>query len=263
MEVTMAYETLVYEKEGNIALVTLNRPDVLNAINDKMWLEIAAVFDEIHRDAKMHAAIITGAGRAFLAGADIAEMRTMTASDAMEFLGHGQAAFRAIEKCRCPVIAAVNGLALGGGTELSLACDLRIASDKAQFGQPEINLGIIPGGGGTQRLPRVVGLTKAMEICLTGLPIDAAEAFRIGLVNRVVTAESLMDETRKLAQRIASRPKLAAQQVKATVNLSRSMDLASGLDYEIQSCSMLWYTEDQKEGMKAFLEKRQPVFTGT
>jgi enoyl-CoA hydratase len=263
MEVTMAYETLVYEKEGNIALVTLNRPDVLNAINDKMWLEIAAVFDEIHRDAKMHAAIITGAGRAFLAGADIAEMRTMTPSDAMEFLSHGQAAFRAIEKCQCPVIAAVNGLALGGGTELSLACDLRIASDKAQFGQPEINLGIIPGGGGTQRLPRVVGLTKAMEICLTGLPVDAAEAFRIGLVNRVVPAESLMDEARKLAQRLASRPQLALHRAKAAVNLSRSVDLASGLDHEIQSCATLWYTEDQKEGMKAFLEKRQPVFTGT
>ncbi|MEE8174520.1 MAG: enoyl-CoA hydratase-related protein [Dehalococcoidia bacterium] len=258
----MAYETLIYEKEDNMALVTLNRPDVLNALSTKMSLEIAAVFDEIHRDAKMHAAIITGAGRAFLVGADIAEMRSLTPPEAMGFLRRVQAAILAVEKCQCPVIAAVNGLALGGGTELSLACDLRIASDKAQFGQPEINLGIIPGGGGTQRLPRVVGLTKAMEICLTGLPIDAAEAFRIGLVNRVVPAESLMDETRKLAQRLASRPQLALHRAKAAVNLSRSVDLASGLDYEIQSCVMLWYTEDRKEGMKAFLEKRQPVFTG-
>lgn len=258
----MAYETLVYEKEDNMALVRLNRPDVLNALSTKMSLEIAAVFDEIQGDAEIHVVTITGAGRAFLVGADIAEMRSMTPPEAMGFLRRVQAAILAVEKCQCPVIAAVNGLALGGGTELSLACDLRIASDKAQFGQPEINLGIIPGGGGTQRLPRVVGLTKAMEICLTGLPIDAAEAFRIGLVNRVVPAESLMDETRKLAQQLASRPQLALHRVKAAVNLSRSVDLASGLDYEIQSCVMLWYTEDRKEGMKAFLEKRQPVFTG-
>ena len=258
----MAYETLIYEKEDNMALVTLNRPDVLNAISTKMSLEIAAVFDEIQGDAEIHVVTITGAGRAFLVGADIAEMRSMTPPEAMGFLRRVQAAILAVEKCQCPVIAAVNGLALGGGTELSLACDLRIASDKAQFGQPEINLGIIPGGGGTQRLPRVVGLTKAMEICLTGLPIDAAEAFRIGLVNRVVPAESLMDEARKLAQRLASRPQLALHRAKAAVNLSRSVDLASGLDYEIQSCVMLWYTEDRKEGMKAFLEKRQPVFTG-
>jgi enoyl-CoA hydratase len=227
-----------------------------------MSLEIAAVFDEIQGDAEIHVVTITGAGRAFLVGADIAEMRSLTPPEAMGFLRRVQAAILAVEKCQCPVIAAVNGLALGGGTELSLACDLRIASDKAQFGQPEINLGIIPGGGGTQRLPRVVGLTKAMEICLTGLPIDAAEAFRIGLVNRVVPAESLMDETRKLAQQLASRPQLALHRAKAAVNLSRSVDLASGLDYEIQSCVMLWYTEDRKEGMKAFLEKRQPVFTG-
>lgn len=258
----MAYETLIYEKEDNMALVRLNRPDVLNALSTKMSLEIAAVFDEIQGDAEIHVVTITGAGRAFLVGADIAEMRSMTPPEAMGFLRRVQAAILAVEKCQCPVIAAVNGLALGGGTELSLACDLRIASDKAQFGQPEINLGIIPGGGGTQRLPRVVGLTKAMEICLTGLPIDAAEAFRIGLVNRVVPAESLMDETRKLAQQLASRPQLALHRVKAAVNLSRSVDLASGLDYEIQSCVMLWYTEDRKEGMKAFLEKRQPVFTG-
>ena len=258
----MAYETLVCRIEDNIAIVTFNQPKTLNALNTKMCLEIVQVCSRLAEDDNVRVAIFTGSGKSFVAGADLAEMQPMNTVEAMAFLYKVKAAFTAIDALPQPTIAAVNGFAFGGGNELALACDMRIASESAQFGQQEINMGIIPGGGGTQRLPRLVGFAKSMELALTGDAIDAQEAYRIGLANRLVPAESLMDETMVLAQKLAKKPKIALTQAKEAVKASRELSLASGLEFEIRSCALLWSPEDQKEGMKAFLERRKPAFGG-
>jgi len=258
----MEYQTLICEKEENIAVVTFNRPEALNAMNADMCLDIVQVCRQLAADPDVRVVIFTGGGRAFVAGADIAYMQPLTSAEALDFLNTFKAAIKAIEGLPQPTIAAVNGFAFGGGNELCLGCDLRLASEKAKFGQQEINLGIIPGGGGSQRLPRLVGWGRAMEVALSGDAIDAEEAYRIGLANMVVPQESLMDEARALARKLASKPKVALRQAKAVINASKSLDMESGLDYEIQCCALLWSTDDQKEGMKAFIEKREPKFSG-
>ncbi|MFC1944928.1 enoyl-CoA hydratase/isomerase family protein [Chloroflexota bacterium] len=258
----MEYKTLYWEKEEGIATVTFNRPEALNAMNTDMCLDIVAVCSELAADPDVRVVILTGGGRAFIAGADIAYMQPLTSAQALDFLNTFKAAIKAIEGLPQPTIAAVNGFAFGGGNELCLGCDIRLASEKAKFGQQEINLGIIPGGGGSQRLPRLVGWGRAMEMALSGEAINAEEAYRIGLANRVFPHDSLLDEAKKLARLLASKPKVALRQAKAVINASKSLDMESGLDYEIQCCALLWSTDDQKEGMKAFLEKREPGFTG-
>lgn len=260
--IQMPFRTLSCEKEENIAVVTFNRHKVLNALNTDMCQEIVEICGQLAADDSVRVVIFTGSGRAFVAGADIDHMQSMTSAQALDFLNKVKAAIKAIEGLPQPTIAAINGFAFGGGEELCLGCDLRIASEKAQFAQQEINLGIIPGGGGTQRLPRLVGICKAMELVLTGDVIEAEEAYRIGLVNRLVATDSIVDEVKNLALKLAQKPSIALRQAKAAINASRSMNLESGLDFEIQACALLWSTEDQKEGMKAFLEKRKPNFLG-
>ena len=258
----MEYKTLFWEKEDDIAIVTFNRPQALNAMNAELCLDIVGVCCQLAADLDVRVVIFTGGGRAFVAGADIEYMQPLTSAQALDFLNTFKAAIKAIEDLPQPTIAAVNGFAFGGGNELCMGCDIRIASEKAKFGQQEINLGIIPGGGGSQRLPRLVGWGRAMEIALSGEAIDAEEAYRIGLANKVVPHDSLLDEARSLAKKLAAKPKIALRQAKAVINASKSLDMESGLDYEIQCCALLWSTADQKEGMKAFIEKREPKFSG-
>jgi enoyl-CoA hydratase len=219
------------------------------------------VLTEIDRDDEVKVVILTGSEKFFAAGADITEIGSLlTPVDAHRFLKEAQAVFNKIEDLEKPVIAAVSGLALGGGCELILACDLRIVADNTTFGQPEIKIGVIPGGGGTQRLPRIVGVTKAKELLYTGDFIDAQEAYRIGLVNKVVPLVSLMDETRKMALKIARQPGFALKITKLAVNGGLNMDMKSAVAYEARCFEILFSTEDQKEGTRAFVEKRKPVF---
>jgi enoyl-CoA hydratase len=257
----MEYETIIYKKEDGVGTITLNRPKRMNALNSKVFGELDHVLGEIARDDSIGVAIITGSEKFFAAGADITEVGEIsTPVDAHGFLREAQAVFNKIEDLEKPVIAAISGLALGGGCELSLACDLRIAAENASFGQPEIKIGVIPGGGGTQRLPRIVGVTKAKELLYTGDFIDANEAHRIGLVNKVVPVASLMDETRKMALKIARQPAFTLKMTKLAVNGGLNMDIKSAMAYEARCFEILFSTEDQKEGMKAFVEKRKPVF---
>ncbi len=258
----MHYETLDCRTEDNVAVVTFNQPKTLNALNSKMLMEIVDVCTRLEKDDSVRVVIFTGSGKSFVAGADIGEMRPLNSITAMAFLYRVKAAFTAMDSLPQPTIAVVNGFAFGGGNELALACDLRVASEDAQFGQQEINMGIIPGGGGTQKLPRLVGFAKTMELTLTGDAIDAQEAYRIGLVNSVMPADSLMDKAMALAKRIASNPRTALLQGKEAVKASRELSLNAGLEFEIRSCALLWSTEDQKEGMGAFLERRKPNFVG-
>jgi enoyl-CoA hydratase len=257
----MAYSNLIFEVEDGVAVVTINRPKALNALNGATLKELKSAFEKVAKDKKIRAAVITGGGeKAFVAGADISEMVRFTALKADEFATLGQAVTLEIENCPKPVIAAVNGFALGGGTELAMACDFIYASTTAKFGQPEIKLGIIPGFGGTQRLPRLVGKAMAKELVLTGEMIDAAEALRIGLVNKVLPAEELLAAAKKTAARIAS---FSQPSVKASINAINKgldVDLADALFIERQAFAILCSTKDQKEGMKAFLEKRKPEF---
>ena len=257
----MGFDTVIYEREDHIAVITMNRPKSMNAINNKFIKELKQVFDEIEGDPETGAVIITGTGKAFAAGADIKEIQGIgSPADAHAFVSEIQALFCQIENLEKPVIAAVNGLAFGGGCEITLACDLRIAAENAFFGLPEIKIGVLPGAGGTQRLPRLVGVGRAKEILFTGDPIDAAEAYRIGLANRVVPLDSLMDESKKLASDLMNRPGYAFKMIKGCVNNGLNMDLKSALAYEARCFEFLFSTEDQKEGMKAFVEKRKPVF---
>ncbi|MBI4300732.1 MAG: enoyl-CoA hydratase/isomerase family protein [Chloroflexi bacterium] len=252
----MAYETLLWEKDGNVAVVTLNRPAALNALNSQMCIDLADLFCELEGDQEVNAVVITGSGqRAFMAGADIREMQPLSSPEALAFLTKVKTAFNAVEAYSRPVIAAVNGFAFGGGCELSLACDIRIAAENARFGQQEVNLGIIPGGGATQRLAPIVGLGKAKEMIYTGDPIDAQEAYRIGLVNKVVPQEALIDEAKKLAQKIAAKSPHAIKQAKLAVNHGLNMDRSSGLDYEVRAASLLWSTEEQKKLMGDFIKR--------
>ena len=257
------YNTLIYEKKDNIGVLTVNRPDKLNALSNELTEELQHLLDEIEKDVDLRVVVITGAGdKAFVAGADINELVERDALKGRDVSRFRQALFARIENLPVPVIAAVNGYALGGGLELALACNIRIASEKAQFGAPEVKLGIIPGDGGTQRLPRLVGLGRAMELVLTGDFIDAQEAHRIGLVNRVVSPDELMESVMTLAKKIASRPPLAVKYAKEAVNRSQEGDTASGYALESYLHALACTTEDKTEGVAAFLEKRKGQFKG-
>ncbi len=257
----MEYKTILYEKKEGVGTITLNRPKSMNALNSKVFGELDHVLGEIERDDSVGVVIITGSEKFFAAGADIKEIDEIsTPVDAHGFLKEAQATINKFEDLGKPIIAAISGLALGGGCELSMACDLRIAAENATFGQPEIKIGVIPGGGGTQRLPRLVGVTKAKELLYTGDFIDANEAYRIGLVNKVVPVASLMDEARKMALKIARQSAVTLKMTKIAVNGGMNMDLRSAMAYEARCFEILFSTEDQKEGVKAFIEKRKPAF---
>jgi enoyl-CoA hydratase len=258
----MTYTNITLEKTNGIATITMNRPQVLNALNTETLKELLRAVQELETDPAVHLAIITGKDKAFIAGADIKEMKEMNPLQAKAFVELGHQILANIEASRLPYIAAVNGLALGGGCEVMMACDLIVSSANAKIGQPEVNLGIHPGFGGTQRLPRLVGATKAKELLLTGDAIDATEAHRIGLVNKVVEPTKLMDETMALAQKIIAKSSVQTRFIKQLVNKGMNIDLPSACALEISSFSTSFSTEDQKEGMTAFLEKRKPVFKG-
>ena len=259
----MAYKNLKIEKKEGIATVKINRPQVLNALNKDTISELAAVVDELDADNKIKVAILTGEGdKAFIAGADIKQMAGMTPLEAKKFAELGHNMLFKIENSRIPFIAAINGYALGGGCEVLMACDICIAVKSAKMGQPEINLGVHPGFGGTQRLPRLVGRMKAKELLLTGKNIDADEAFRIGLVNMVVDDDKLMDTANKLAGQIAGKSPIQTAFIKSLVNKGIDIDLNTACSLEISYFSSSFSTNDQKEGMKAFLEKRKPEFKG-
>ena len=257
----MELENLIVEKrEGGICLLTINREKALNALNSDVLDELALAFDDIDKDDKIKCVIVTGAGRSFVAGADIAEMQPLNAAEGYKFGKKGMDTFLKIEKNSKPIIAAVNGFALGGGCELSLACDIRIASTKAKFGQPETGLGITPGFGGTQRLIRTVGSGMAKELIYTANVVGADEALRIGLVNHVYEPEQLMDEAIKLAEKITGNSSTAVQYAKSAINFGVQADIETAMEIERAEFGLCFATQDQKEGMKAFLEKRSPNF---
>ncbi len=257
----MAWEVIQITKEKGIATITLNRPP-MNPLNSQVFQEINKAMLELEADASVKAVIITGSGdKAFAAGADITEMANLTPVEAYTFCQVSREAFSKIENLGKPVIAAVNGLALGGGTELSLACDFRLAADTAKFGQPEINLGIIPGAGGTQRLSRLIGAAKAKELIFLGDIIDAVTAEKLGLVNKVVPAASLLEEARKLAAKLAAKPAVALKMAKEAINTGLNLDINSALKMEIQNFITAFASADRQEGMSAFIEKRKPNFS--
>jgi len=256
------YETLLLERRDRVAIITINRPEKRNALNIQTREEGAALLEELRTDDSVGVLVFTGAGdKAFIAGADIGEFAGRTAAMQREVM-LGRSLFTTIDTFPKPVIAMINGYCLGGGCELALACDIRIASENASFGQPEINLGIIPGGGGTQRLTRLVGEGKAMELILTGDIIDARTAYNIGLVNEVVPADQLVVKTMDLANRIASKGPIALRLAKEAVRLASRSNLDEGLRREIDLFALCFATEDKDEGVKAFLEKRKPAFKG-
>jgi enoyl-CoA hydratase len=256
----MSYNNIILEKKDHVGMIIMNRPAVLNALDTQTIDELTAAVAELEHDATIHVAVITGKDKAFIAGADIKQMQTMTSLQAHMFATKGHQLLRNIENSRLPYIAAVNGYALGGGCEVMMACDLIIASTAAKIGQPEINLGIHPGFGGTQRLPRLVGAIKAKELLLLGDPIDAMEAHRIGLVNTIIEPEKLLEETKKIALKIAQKSGVQTRSIKTVVNTGMNIDLPSACTLEIASFATGFSTEDQKEGMTAFLEKRKPSF---
>ena len=260
----MAHETLHIETRNRIALITINRPDKLNALNAKAKAELRTVLESVRSDPGVDVVVITGAGeKAFVAGTDIKELTELTEGSGKEFAAKGQSVFAMIENLGKPVIAAVGGYALGGGCELALACHIRIASEKARFGQPEVNLGIIPGYGGTQRLTRLVGKGRAVEMILTGEPIDAAEAHRIGLVNKVVPHAQLMAAAEAMAATIIAKGQLAVRFALRAVMLADETTLSDGLGVEADLFGQCCKTADFQEGTRAFLEKRKPNFTNS
>ena len=256
------YETILLEKRGAVAVLTINRPDKLNALNSKVHAEGVAALNELRNDNEIRVVVVTGAGeKSFVAGADISEFAGQTAvTQRNTFLE--KTLFNSIDNFPKPVIAMINGFCLGGGCELALACDIRVAGEKARLGQPEINLGIIPGGGGTQRLTRLVGEGKAMEIILTGDMIDAPTAFQLGLVNHVFAPEELEAKTMELANKIAEKAPIALQMAKEAVKLASRSNLDEGMRREVDLFAICFSTEDKEEGVAAFLEKRKPVFKG-
>ncbi|HXE57988.1 MAG TPA: enoyl-CoA hydratase-related protein [Gemmatimonadales bacterium] len=259
----MTYTTLLFDVRDGIAFVTINRPDKLNALNDAVIGELDRAVGRIGDDPVIRGAIVTGAGpKAFVAGADIAELAAQGPFDGKARAMRGQAVFRRLERCGKPVIAAVNGFALGGGCELAMACHLRVASENAKFGQPEVKLGIGPGYGGTIRLPRLVGKGRALDLLLTGRMIDAEEALRIGLVNRVVPADRLLAEAEALLRGILDNGPLAVRLVLEAVDEGLELTLDEGLLLEANHFGLLASTEDMREGMTAFLEKRPARFRG-
>ena len=251
---------ILTETDGHVALVRLNRPQALNALNSALMDELAAALEAFDADDGIRAIIITGNERAFAAGADIKEMAGAGAIEMLQGRRLGQ--WERIRKLRKPLIAAVSGFCLGGGNELAMSCDLIVAAESARFGQPEINIGIIPGAGGTQRLTHALGKARAMEIVLTGRPITAREAFAAGLITRVVPNEACLDEAKALAREIAGKPPIAVQLAKDAILKSFDLSIEQGLDYERRNFYLLFASEDMKEGMAAFIEKRQPEFKG-
>lgn len=259
----MGYENILVDKKDRSAIVTINRPNVLNALNKDTLVELGEVIALLEQDDEVDVVVITGAGeKAFVAGADIAYMQNLTAMEGRAFGILGNQVFRSIEQMSKPVIAAVNGFALGGGCELAMCCDFRLASKTARFGQPEVGLGITPGFGGTQRLARLVGPGMAKQLLFTGQTIDAEEALRIGLVNMVTEPEDLMSTVQSIAKTICQKGQLAVRLCKAAVNEGMQTDIDRGITIEADAFGLCFATQDQKEGMKAFLEKRQPQFIG-
>ena len=258
----MPFAHLTLDVDGRIATLTVNRPDKLNALNDALITELGQAIDEITRRDDIGGVILTGAGRAFVAGADISELATQGPIAGKQRALAGQAVFTRFSRSPKPVIAAVNGFALGGGCELAMACHLRLASEHAKFGQPEVKLGIVPGYGGTQRLARLVGRGRALQLLLTGETIDASEAFRIGLVNRVVPSAELLPAARKMLEQMLANGPLALALCIEAVDRGLEMPLEEGLMLEANHFGLLASTSDMGEGMRAFLEKRTPSFTG-
>ena len=259
----LSLENVLYEKKGTIAYVTLNRPKVLNALNGKTWEELQAAFEAVRDDAEVRGVILTGAGdKAFIAGADISELAHLTAVEAEKSSSYGQEALNLVENLGKPVIAAINGFALGGGCETAMACTIRIAVENAKFGQPEVKLGVLPGGGGTQRLPRLVGKGRALQLILTGEMISAQEAYRIGLVNEVVPAVNLITRSEAILKQIFSNAPIAIKYSLKAVNKGLETSQDEGLALEASFFGLCAGTEDKKEGTQAFLQKRAPQFQG-
>jgi enoyl-CoA hydratase len=262
-ECFMSFHCIRYLREGNIATVVLNRPEKLNALNATARSEIVRALQESREDKDVRVLILSGNERAFCAGADIEELRAInTTHGAYRHSRDFQRVFDEVERFPKPTIAAIGGYALGGGFELALACDFRIAAEGARFGLPEVVLGAIPAGGGTQRLPRAIGTAKAKEILFLGEPIDAQEAWRIGLVNRVVSADQLLHEANAIARKLVTRPALALETLKAVVDTGSNLDLSSAIELEARSFAMLFSSRDFVEGTTAFVEKRPPAFIG-
>lgn len=256
----MTYETIIYEKEGGVGIITLNRPERLNAINYQLVMDLSAILTEVEEDEALRTLIITGTGRGFCAGADIKELADPNARRLP--VGARYTFFNKLEDLTKPVIAAVNGPCNGGGLELALCCDFRIASEAATFGLGEVKLGVIPAGGGTARLPRLIGPGRAKEFLYFGNRIDGQEAYNIGLANKVVPADKLMDEAKAWASELVERPPLSLRMLKYCVNVGMQMDLLGAIDYEAKCAAVLMNTEDMAEGMRAFVEKRKPEFKG-
>jgi enoyl-CoA hydratase len=257
----VTYQTILFKKEDYIGIVTINRPESLNALNSTVYSELYELFGEIEKDAEVRVIILTGSGeKAFVAGSDITEMAPQNSMEIAAFVEVARQASDRIYYLNKPVIAAINGYALGGGCELTMCCDLRICSEKSRFGQPEINVGVIPGAGGTQRLSRLIGMTRAKELIYTGDMIDATTALNYGLVNKVVPAENLMSEAKALAEKLLTKSGSILSLAKAAMTGGAGMSLPDALSYEAQCFALCFATEDQKEGMKAFMEKRKAEF---
>lgn len=254
------YQNLKYEVKDGIAYVTVNRPKAMNALSGEVLDELFAAFTQVDKDPEVQVAILTGEGRAFVAGADISQMVDLTGLQGQEMMKHGARVMDHIEGISKPVIGAINGFALGGGCELAMACDIRIASEAAKFGQPEVNLGIIPGFGGTQRLPRLVGKGMGKYMIMTADMIDAQEAYRIGLVEKVVTAEELIPTCEKIANTIMSKAPIAIKHAKIAVNNGIMLDVKTGVALEGEACAAPFCSDDRNEGMQAFLAKRPAKF---
>ena len=247
--------SVFYEKKDHTAVITIDRPEALNALNTETLAELDTAFSRAAAEDDVYVVILTGAGKAFVAGADIGQMKDMTPNEALAFAEAGNSLFMKIESLSKPVIAAVNGFALGGGCELTMACDIRLAGTKAKFGQPETSLGIPPGFGGTQRLPRIVGMSKAKELIFTAQVIGSDEALRIGLVSTVVPNEELMDTALNMANAISQNAQIAVRQSKAAIEKGMQCDIVTGLAFEAQAFGLCFSTEDQKDAMNAFTNK--------
>ena len=264
MEVHMSYENIIYEVEDGIATITFNRPKALNALNSALLGEFSEALDEIAADENIRILVLTGSGdKSFVAGADITQLATFNSLKAKNFAHKGHAIIAKLQQLPIAVIAAVNGFALGGGTEIAIACDFIYASDNAKFGQPEINLGLIPGFGGTQRLPRLIGANLTKELVFTGRMISAAEAEKIGLANKVVPQDQLVEEVMNIAREIAAKGKASLRAAKQAINNGLNTDLATGIHIEVDAFGLCYGSSDSKEGTSAFLEKRKPEFKGS